>query len=268
MLEVVHCASGGAAAGSLRALCANRSAELVIEIVDPLAIGPLRDLDRPEGVAERRQYLRRLFERIGETECFERLAARIGLPELAAAMPDASRAVAWCGPNADEQLMLRAVCAGWRDRPLHVVDVGAGVGTDGIGPQRAVGACSPDALRIAERGARQLSDAERVALAADWERLLRSNHRLRLFEGGAVIGCDEDRFDSLLLAACPRDFASAARIVGKVMGESVQLIGDTFLDHRLRELIARGGIDAEDATARLASLRVRRRPPAMEPARM
>ena len=45
------------------------------------------------------------------------------------------------------------------------------------------------------------------------------------------------------------------------MGETPHLIGDSFLDYRLRELIARGEIDADDATARLASMRVRRRPP-------
>jgi hypothetical protein len=258
MFDVVHYASGGAAGGSLRALCKGRPTDCVIELLDPLSIGPLRDVDLPNGLAERKRYLRRLFERIGETELFESLSARIGLPELGAAKPDAARAIVWCGPNADEQLVLRAACACWRRRPLYVVDVGADTGE--TVPHRAVGACTLDELRVAEQGARPLSDAARTALAADWERLLGTEHRLRILERDQIVGCDEGLFDPMLIAACPREFASAARIVGQVMGESPHLIGDSFLDYRLRELIARGEIEADDATARLPSMRVRRRP--------
>lgn len=266
MFDIVHYVGGGAAGGSLRALCRGRPADCVVELVDPLAIGPLRDVDLPDGLAERKRYLRRLFERIGETELYESLTARIGLPELGAARPDAARALVWCGPNADEQLMLRAACARWGSRPLCVVDVGADA--CGIGPHPAVGACTLDELRVAEQGTRPLSDTARAALAADWERLLRTGHRLRMFEGDRIVGCEEDRFDPMLLAACRHEFASAARIVGQVMGGSPQAIGDSFLDYRLRELIARGEIEADDATVRLPSMRVRRRPPSADACRV
>ena len=256
MFDVVHYVSGGAAGGSLRALCKGRPADWVVEVLDPLAIGPLRDIDLPAGLRERRGYLRRLFERIGETELYASLAAGIGLPELGAARPDAARALVWCGPQADEQLLLRAACAGWGERPLWVVDVGAA--TDGKVPRRAVGACSLDELGAAEQGARRLSDAARALLAADWERQLRTEYRLRICEGDQIVGCDEALFDPRLLAACPREFASAARLVGQVMGESPYLIGDSFLDYRLRELIARGEIEAVEAEVRLPFLRVRR----------
>ena len=262
MLDVAHYVNGGAAGGSLRALCNGRPNECVVEVLDPLAIGPLRDIDLPDGLSARRRYLRRLFERIAETELFESLTARIGLPELGAARPDAARAIVWCGPNADEQITLRAACARWRSRPLYVVDVGADFG--GTVPHRAVGACTLDELRVAGEGARQLSDAARTALAADWEQLLRTEHTLRVFENGRIVGCEEDLFDPLLLAACPREFASAARVVGQVMGESPQLVGDSFLDYRLRKLIARDEIEAHDAAVRLASMRIRRRPPSAQ----
>ena len=256
MFDVVHYVSGGAASGSLRALCQGRPADGVVEVRDPLAIGPLRDIDLPAGLRERKGYLRRLFERIGETELYAGLAAGIGLPELGATRPDAARALVWCGPQADEQLLLRAACAGWGERPLWVVDVGAATG--GRVPRRAVGACSLDELEVAEQGARRLSDAARAALAADWERLLRTEQRLRIREGDQIVGCDEDLFDPRLLAACPHEFARAARLVGQVMGESPYLIGDSFLDYRLRELIARGEIEAVEAEVRLPFLRVRR----------
>jgi hypothetical protein len=262
MLNVVHYVSGGAAVGNLRALCKGRPVDCVVELGDPLAIGPLRDFGLPSGILERKRYLRRLFERIAETQLYESLAARIGLPELLAAMPDAARGIVWCGPNADEQLMLRAVCGLVGSLPLYLVDVGAG--PSGAAPHRAVGACTLDELRDAEQAARLLSEAARAALAADWERLLRTEYRLRIFEHDQIVGCEEDLFDPLLLAACPREFASAARIVGRVMRETPHLIGDSFLDDRLRELIARGKIEADDATVRLASMRVRRRPPSTE----
>jgi hypothetical protein len=262
MLDAVHYASGGAAGGSLRALCKGRPRDCVVECVDPLAIGPLRDLDLPDGLWARKRYLRQLFARIAEAELFDSLTARIGLPELGAGRPDAARAIVWCGPNVDEQLMLRAACARWGTRPLYFVDVGAAAG--GTGLHRAVGACTPEELRVAEQGALLLSAAAQAALAADWERLLRSEHRLRIFERDQIVDCEEDRFDPLLLAACPGEFASGARLVGQVMGESTHLIADSFLDYRLRELIARGEIEADDAAVRLASLRVRRVSPSAD----
>jgi hypothetical protein len=259
MFDVVHYVSGGAAGGSLRALCNGRPTDCVVEIADPLAIGPLLDIDLADGLSARKRYLRRLFERIAETEFYESLTARIGLPEFSAARIDAARAIVWCGPNADEQLMLRAACAGWQHRPLYVVEVEADA--DGTVSHRAVGACTLDELRAAEQRARLLSDAARAALAADWERILRTEHRLRIFENGRIVGCEEDLFDPLLLAACPREFASAARLVGQVMGERRHIIGDSFLDYRLRELISGGAIEADDANARLAAMRVRRQSP-------
>ncbi len=134
MLDTVHYASGGAAGGSLRALCKGRPRDCVVELSDPLAIGPLRDLDLPDGLLARKRYLRQLFERIAETELFEGLTAQIGLPELGAGRPDAARAIVRCGPNADEQLMLRAACAGWRYRPLYVVEVRGGRRRNRVAP--------------------------------------------------------------------------------------------------------------------------------------
>ena len=259
MLDVAHYVNGGAAGGSLRALCNGRPNECVVEVLDPLAIGPLLGIDFPDGLTARKRYLRRLFERIAETEHYESLAARIGLPELRAGKPDAACAIVWCGPNAGEQLMLRAACAGWRYRPLYVAEVAAGAG--GAVSHPAVGACTLDELRAAEQGAWRLSDAAQAAFAADWERLLRTEHRLRIFENGRIVGCEEDLFDPLLLAACPREFASAARIVGQVMGESPHTIEDSYLDYRLRELIARGKIEADKAKVRLAAMLIRRRSP-------
>lgn len=257
MLDDIHFTTGGAAAGSLRQLCAGRTADCVVELADPLGIGPLQDIDHPSGIDERKRYLRRLFERTLADDHFSDLKSRIGLSELAGGGPDAARGTVWCGPNADEQVMLRAVCARWRDRPLYVVDVGSG-GADTL-PRRAIGACPVDELRVAEKDARLLSAAERSALTADWESLLRAEHRLRIFENGRIVGCGEELFDSMLVAACPDEFCIAARVVGQVMGTSPHLIGDSFLDYRLRVLIARGEIEADDAALRLRSMRVRHR---------
>lgn len=257
MFDGVHFAFGGSAAGSLRELCKNRATDYVVELVDPLWIGPLRDIDQPAGLQERKRYLKQLFERILAGDLCAELEDRIGLPELAVAWPDAARAIVWCGPNADEQVLLRAACAGWHSRPLYVVDVGVGSGDDA--PRPAVGACTVDELRVMEKGARPLSDAERSALTADWESLLRAEHRLRIFENGRIVGCGEELFDSMLVNACPDECCIAARVVGQVMGTSPHLIGDSFLDYRLRVLIARGEIEADDAALRLRSMRVRRR---------
>lgn len=250
--ETLHIAQSGSAAGSIRILTKDRPGQSVLNIAELFSIGPLYQLDAKSGIEARQHYFKQVFERILIPELYEELLSpHIGLPVLDTIDFDKQRIVLWCGPNADEQIMLRAVCARLLDWPVSVINV------DSIG-QRSVGACTLKDLHDAEQFAFTLTHTDHQAFAADWQRLTQTTDRLRLIEDGQIIGCKESYFDEALLQACKSHFIKAGRIIGQVMGESIHLIGDTFLDYRLRELIAQGLVEADGTEKALYHMQVRR----------
>lgn len=103
---------------------------------------------------------------------------------------------------------------------------------------RAVGACTLEELRQSELQAKALTVEERRRLGSEWDQLTENQGFLRIYQDGRIHHVDECFFDEMLINASIGQFRNAAHIVGQVLGESPHLIGDTFLNYRLRELIA------------------------------
>jgi hypothetical protein len=255
-VSTVHLALGGSAAGNVRELIKNRLSERLIRVDDIYSIGPLFNIHEERGLRARKDYLRKIFLTINEGSHFETFIPHIGLVGILRIPKDASRIVVWCGANADEQTILRAVCANLPETPLIIVDI------DTSSPpacQRvAIGGCNLEELAKAEEKAVVLSADARERLAAEWRNLISEQHLLRIYSGGCVKGVSETFFDERLVDLCPEHFGSAARLVGSVMGRSEIQIGDTFLDYRLRALIAHGVIEALDVEKQLRFVQVRR----------
>ncbi|BES63882.1 DUF1835 domain-containing protein [Gottschalkiaceae bacterium SANA] len=102
---------------------------------------------------------------------------------------------------------------------------------------RAVAECAPKELLEALMGKKVISKEKQETLKMDWIRLQSSDAVLRVFENGEINSVDETYYDRELLEALEDHYQRAARVIGAVMGSSDQIIGDTFLDYRLRTLI-------------------------------
>ena len=149
----------------------------------------------------------------------------------------------WVGANANEQILLRAVCHAWPQTPLWISEIITAQPYDRY--QKTVGGCPPWALRKMERLARPLTPPERDALAADWLRLTKEGHLVRLYENGQVRGYDERLYDEALLAQCTRAFKKAIFVAGQVMGQNMGNVGDTFLFYRIRTMVERGVLETQ-----------------------
>lgn len=57
------------------------------------------------------------------------------------------------------------------------------------------------------------------------------------------MGVDESYYDNEILENCTFNFKMAARVIGATMGKSAQVVGDTYIDHRVRKLIENGRIE-------------------------
>ena len=254
--NTVHIALGGSAFGNVRELINRRPSEMVLSIDDCYSIGPLFNIAERSGIDAREAYIRQMFNKIRQPTAYEAYHPHIGLADLLNVPQDTLGFVVWCGSNADEQILLRAACANLGEIPITVADVGA---SDFFDRQRsAVGGCNRDTLVQTERRAILLSADEKEQLSAEWRNLISQHQLLRVFSNATIQSVGEDFFDQSLVDFCPEEFGPAAQLVGRVMGYSDLLIGDTFLNYRLRELIAQGMIDALDAETQLQHLQVRR----------
>jgi len=252
MTKIAHASMGGLAAQTIAALIAGRPDERQIIVEDCLAYGPLRHLHTAAGLAARVAWLDRMFEAAVHGEDGPACETLASLSKLAPE-PDEITLI-WCGQNGMEQTLLRALCHHWPQSQLWISEVPRF--TADFEGRTAVALCSPDKLRQAQ--ARPLTQDERNALADEWRALTKQSHMLRLYLEGKLVSCDERFFDEALLSRCGADFMPAIHVVGWVMGEAADYVSDGFLFYRLRALIARGVLEAENREADLRGLWVRR----------
>ena len=253
MTGIAHVSMGGLAAQKVAALIAGRPAERQIIVEDCLAYGPLRELHTAAGINARAAWLDRMFEATGHAEDGPDCETLANLSKLVPE-PDEITLI-WCGQNGMEQTLLRALCHHWPQSQLWISEVPRF--TADFEGRTAVALCSPDKLRQAQ--ARTLTQDERKAFKDKWLALTKQDHMLRLYLEGKLVSCDERFFDEALLSRCGPDFMRAIHVVGWVMGEAADYVSDGFLFYRLRALIARGVLEAENREAGIRGLRVRRR---------
>ena len=244
MAKTVHVCIGGSGAYSLEEMLETRPGHRLAVVNECFALGPLRDLHQPAGMAARAAWWNHMLKAAHQDQWAPDFADHVGLTDLAQAPDPGEIAMIWCGANADEQILLRAVCHAWPQTPLWISEVITAQPYDRY--QKAVGACPPWVLRKMEGLARPVTPQERDELAADWLRLTAEDDLVRLYENGQIRGCDETLYDEALLAQCARAFKKAIIIAAPVMGD--HLVSDTFLFYRLRTMVE-GGVLATQGFA-------------------
>jgi len=252
MTKIAHVSTGDLAAQNIAALIAGRPDERQIIVDDCLTYGPLRDLHTAAGIKARAAWLDRMFEAAGYADDAQDCKAHPSLSDLAPTPHEIS--LIWCGQNGIEQTLLRALCHAWPQAQLWICEV-PGFTADFQG-RIAVAVCAVEQLRQAQ--ARPLTPDERDALADEWLALTTQDHTLRLYLEGKLASCEESFFDKALLSQCGPTFKRAIYVVGQVMGEAADYVSDAYLFYRLRALIARGVVEAENREAGIRELWVRR----------
>ncbi|MGR5214214.1 DUF3658 domain-containing protein [Vibrio harveyi] len=236
--KITHFVVGGASAGILNYLLAPDEKKRVVELCDPLAYGPLMNYGTVQGGALRSNWFRRVCSLINESDLWPWLSDHIGLPILQS-YQDLERDgdyVVWVGQSVDEQLMLRLLCSVLPEHSLFLADVTTGQLDKGTIP--IVGACSTkehtSVIPV------PIDIFQQAKLAKEWDSILVCRNMVRTWNGSAIISHDETFFDEALLSAIGSRVCVAAEAIGRVLGDYVGQVGDTFLCYRLRVLILKG----------------------------
>ncbi|MGG4555517.1 DUF1835 domain-containing protein [Paenibacillus humicus] len=275
----VHIVIGDSFAGSMKyALKELGWAEThkVITLRENYAIGPLGELDSPEGRAARREWFRDhitdSFE--DDVEVEEEYSM---LVDKLTRIPEQAKIIVWTSSNACEQAGMRhAVHLLQNKRNTLTVCNACAIceelynRADARMDYRHSGEIPSDKLQEALRrleDSSPLSHADLIRLVQEWQAISEQTSTLRIWREGAVLGVPADYYDSYLLdkldklkpPAGDHGFVKAARLIGEAIGYCEQYVGDSYFEYRLRELIYNGTLEIKGLPAAMRFYSVRRK---------
>ena len=274
---MIHIVFGASASGSVKQVLREiglAQSEEVIAFNDILSIGPIHKLHEETGLQNRFEWMQERmkdeFEELVDQQ--KNVKKEVGrLPS----MQEGSRFVIWCCDNAQEQTGLRYVTYLLKRKVCEISLVNTTQAYENlICPQNIytplhTGEIPPEKLQTIYRDGfrRILTDDDREALEMEWMALSESKETIRLWRNGRVQPVPEDCLDAFIIDQAKKlhrkqrkkDYMVSAKLIGEVIGQLDQYIGDTFIEYRLRKLIGKAVFEAEGDWAGTAFYKIKLR---------
>ncbi|WP_175720937.1 DUF1835 domain-containing protein [Burkholderia anthina] len=265
-MSTIHVIQGGTAAASLReALAQAGRDELVVGLLDDLAVGPLKGADETHDT--RAAFWQRVLgDQVPDwhTEVEHEFAR---LDQLAM---DTGQVVVWHAPSVGDKLLLRRVAYHLRNVPQRLNEVRLSA-ADLDAPERAAlarsdqacstGMFSPAALARKRPVAAPISVLRIGRLALEWQEAKHLNAELRYWVSNTIKSGQYADLDALIVAHTDPGWRPARQLVGGIMAGADRgglFVSDAIAWWRCRELAAAGRLELQDdAPAALSSTQVR-----------
>jgi len=248
--KFVHIVFGDSAAGNLKYFFNTNENQLKGEIInfrEEHSIGPIYEIESEVGLKKRIKWFEKIYKEIFEDDYIKYIEKEfIDTYESIKNIYSDSKIVIWYGENTGDQVGLRYLNALLRNKELYEVNVSESYIGDYNGNRykpRALGECSPEEINHIISSMKKLEKEKCNRLINDWEVLRISKENLRILKENKIIGVDESYYDYDILSNCTFNFKKAARVIGMTMGKSHQLVGDTYIDYRVRKLIESGKVE-------------------------
>jgi hypothetical protein len=260
----VHLLFGLSDAGSMKvALSAigRRLQSRIIAFNDLFSIGPLWHLEEEAGQRRRHGWMTKLFYRYLESHNMNKEHQIDSMIDTLAHIPERNKVTIWCSDNAHDQVGLRFalyLLQRWR-QPVYVVNVTQAYAkiAERFDPKInpiAQGQVPFEALQeilLLTDDNIPLAEEERRRYVQEWQELSDREDTLRLWQGGKIISVPEDYYDEALITIVGKlqrsegsnGFVRAGHVVDEAIDSWNQLIGDFFVEYRLRALIRNGWLE-------------------------
>ncbi|MCM1989446.1 DUF3658 domain-containing protein [Oceanirhabdus seepicola] len=250
MGKFVHIVFGDSAAGLMKYFFHSNKNEFkgqVIAFSEDYSIGPIYEIDTDTGRRNRIKWFKKVLKQVSNYDYFEDIEKEfIDTYESIKNIDSDSKIVIWYGENTGDQVGRRYLNALLRNKELYEVNVSQSYIGDYNGNRykpRALGECAPEEINHIISTMKKLEKEKCNRLINDWEVLRISKENLRILKENKIIGVDESYYDYDILSNCTFNFKKAARVIGMTMGKSHQLVGDTYIDYRVRKLIESGKVE-------------------------
>ncbi|EEL67741.1 DUF1835 domain-containing protein [Bacillus mycoides] len=256
-MNVIHITFGDSAYGNLKNAFQQRNEyknEKVICVNEDFSIGPIYKLDSIEGMQERKQWLKEVLTTVGPTSDLDYLdwieTTLKQNSQIVEEVPSGSKVILWYGENASDVIGVRFVLSLLHDKNMQVEEVNVTDFSHHIEftvrdlqdkeiPHvlKSLGEMPSELVLEAIQTKKKLSQEQVQSLIQDWKKHSQTNGVLRILVNGQLTTVSEDYYDVSILDNTSNEYQRAIRIVGKVMGENEQRIGDTYLTFRVHKLI-------------------------------
>ncbi|HFK1548097.1 DUF1835 domain-containing protein [Bacillus albus] len=246
----VHITFDDSSAGSLKHMLGQeeRLEEMVVAFSEFFSIGPINKLHMNEGQLARKKWLVNnltAYENYFEEEYLPRFLKTI---EELHTIPIETPITIWKADNAHEHVGLCFVMAQLKDKKNIRVMNTSEASKEILKREYAIrgtGELSPESLALIQNSFLELTyltEEDRMQYEHEWESLSKSTEFLRVWRDNEVRSVQEDYFDQFIIECAKsigadREFLKAPRVIGEALGHVEQLVGDTFLEYRLKELI-------------------------------
>ncbi len=246
----VHIAFDDSTAGCLKHMLSQeeRLEERVVAFSEFFSIGPINKLHMNEGQLARQKWL------VNNLTAYDNYFEEEYLPRFLETMeelhtiPIETPITIWKANNAHEHVGLCFVMAQLKDKKnIRVINTSE-ASKEILKKEYAIrgtGELPPDSLALFQKSFAEspyLTEEKRMRFEEEWYRLSKSTEFLRVWKENEVRSVQEDYFDQFIIECAKsigadREFLKAPRVIGEALGLVEQLVGDTFLEYRLKELI-------------------------------
>lgn len=246
----VHIAFDDSTAGCLKHMLSQeeRLEEGVVAFSEFFSIGPINKLHTNEGQLARQKWLVNNLTAYDSYFEEEYLLRFIETLEELHTIPVETPITIWKANNAHEHVGLCFVMAQLKDKK-NIRVINTSEASKEILKQeydiRGTGELPPESLALLQKSLVELpylTVEKRMQFEYEWDRLSNSTEFLRVWKENEVHFVQEDYFDQFIIECAKsigadREFLKAPRVIGEALGLVEQLVGDTFLEYRLKELI-------------------------------
>jgi hypothetical protein len=257
--QMIHLVFSQSVGGCLKITLSNmglRNIHIVHALWDVFSTGPVNDLHCERGVKERFQWKHNNL--INERNHFEEGEKNYDQTlEFLDSIPRGESITIWAGENAHEQTGLRYAAALLKEKDHAVFVINPTMKYIKLfkQPKRFYipyysGEIPPEKLEVIYNHSKNdppLTDYDLDDLNREWKELSESNQTLRLWRNGRLNGASEDYYDEFILDIAKgilnkheNEYIKAGRVIGEVIGQIDQTIGNEFIESRLRVLIGKG----------------------------
>ncbi|EJR91048.1 hypothetical protein IKE_05722 [Bacillus cereus VD196] len=277
-MNVIHIGFGDSACGNLKSAF-NKSnklqSEQIICINEDFSIGPIYKLESNEGIQERKQWLKDVLTKrdsILDKDYLEWIETTLNKnSHITTEVPTDSKVIIWHGDNASDEIGLRFVVFLLQNKNIQFEEVNVTEYSRQIEYKvydlqneeiphviKSLGEMPPElTLDALQKMKKNMSHLTIENLINDWEKWSQTKDVLRVLLNGKIVAVSEDYYDLSILENTSKKYQNASHVVGNVMGESDQRIGDTYLAYRVYQLIQQGKLSYQGDLEFLGKFEIR-----------
>lgn len=222
--------------------------ESVVSFSEFFSIGPIHQLHTNEGQLARKEWLVNnltAYDSYFEDEYLPRFKKTV---EVLHSIPNETPITIWKAENAHEHVGLSFVIAQLKDKKNIRVMNTSEASKEILKLEydiRGTGELAPESLALIQKSFVELpylTVEKRMQFEHEWDSLSKSTEFLRVWTDNEVHSVQEDYFDQFIIECAKRvsadkGFIKAPIVIGEALGLVEQLVGDTFLEYRLKQLI-------------------------------